>query len=54
MNEVAINNLKGTNNKVYLITFSDLKQTIDNMKQAANKLLETTRELKEVISKSWK
>lgn len=38
---------------VHLITFVDLTQTLDDMKQAADKLLKVTKELKEVVSKSW-
>ena len=38
---------------MHLIAFADLKQTLDDMKQAADKLLKVTKELKEVVSKSW-
>ena len=38
---------------MHLITFMDLKQTLDDMKQAADKLLNVTKELKEIVSKSW-
>ena len=36
-----------------MITFADLKQTLDDMKQEADKLLKFTKELKELVSKSW-
>lgn len=35
------------------VTFADLMRKLDEMKEAAERLLEVTRELKEVVSKSW-
>lgn len=34
-------------------TFADLKKKIDEMKQAADKLLQDTKKLRETVSISW-
>lgn len=36
-----------------MTTFSDLKEKIDEMKRAADRLLQVTKELREKISISW-
>ena len=39
--------------RVYMPTFADVKKKIDEMKQAADRLLQITKEFRETISIPW-
>lgn len=43
----------GTSMQTEQITFTDLKKTVEEMKQAVDKLLQVTKELHETITHSW-